>query len=106
MIICIEMQWQGEKLFLFDRVCVIIQPVSDISACLYIYIYTHILLTGRFLAENDNLSIFLNSALCYYHLNQGWLHFFVGWPRSIFSHVVWTGYFENVHQMVTAKTNV
>ena len=31
-IICIEMQWQSKKLFLSDRVCVIIKSVSDISA--------------------------------------------------------------------------
>ena len=31
-IICIEMQWQRKKLFLSDRVCVIIKSVSEISA--------------------------------------------------------------------------
>ena len=31
--ICIEMQWQRKKLFLSDRVCVIIKPVSEIFAC-------------------------------------------------------------------------
>ena len=31
-IICIEMQWQRKKLFLSDRVCVIIKSVSEITA--------------------------------------------------------------------------
>ena len=31
--ICIEMQWQKTRLFLSDRVCVIIKSVSEISTC-------------------------------------------------------------------------
>ena len=31
-IICIEVQWQRKKLFLFDSVCVIIKSVSEITA--------------------------------------------------------------------------
>ena len=29
---CIKMQWQRKKLFLSDRVCVIIKSVSEVSA--------------------------------------------------------------------------
>ena len=32
-IICIEMQWQRKKLFMSNRVCVIIKSVSEISVC-------------------------------------------------------------------------
>ena len=31
--ICIEIQWQRKKLFLSDRVSVIIKSISEISAC-------------------------------------------------------------------------
>ena len=42
-IICIEMQWQRKKLFLSDRVCVIIKSVSEITAC-----FSNIVLQGIF----------------------------------------------------------
>ena len=45
--ICIEMQWQWKKLFLSDRVFVIIKSVSEISACL-----SNILCFWAFLAVN------------------------------------------------------
>ena len=45
--ICIEMLWQRKKLFLSDKVCVIINSVSNISAC-----FSNILCFRAFLAMN------------------------------------------------------
>ena len=45
--ICIEMQWQRKKLFLSDRVCVIIKSVSEILAC-----FSFILCFLEYLAMN------------------------------------------------------
>ena len=47
-IICIEMQWQRKKLFLSNRVCVIIKSVYEISAS-----FSNILCFWEFLAMND-----------------------------------------------------
>ena len=44
---CIEMQWQRKKLFLSDKVCVIIKYVSEISAS-----FSNILCFWAFLAMN------------------------------------------------------
>ena len=46
-IICIEMQWQRKKLFLSDRVCVIIKSVSEATAS-----FSNILCFWAFLAMN------------------------------------------------------
>ena len=46
-IISIEMQWQRKKLFLSDRVCVIIKYVSEMSAC-----FSDILCFRAFLTMN------------------------------------------------------
>ena len=45
--ICIEMQWQRNKLFMSDRMCVIVKSASEISAC-----FTNILSLWALLAMN------------------------------------------------------
>ena len=58
--ICIEMQWQMKRLFLSDRVCVIIKSVSEISAYIYIYSIVFFIFVYRYF-ESTLLSFLLQT---------------------------------------------